>query len=94
MSFSVLVRDRPLTACESCGHATRNGILITVGGVTHYFDSFQCAIHCMAAECEHCGCRILGRPLEAQQRLFCSQECLSAMRGQVLRVYPIHLRNT
>jgi hypothetical protein len=80
--------------CEVCGHATRHGIRIVADGITHVFDSYQCAIHRMAAECEYCGCRILGRPVELHQRSYCSQECLAAVLSPPARVYPIHLRET
>jgi hypothetical protein len=35
-------------------------------GARHVFDSFECAIHKMAAVCEHCGCRIIGHGVEAE----------------------------
>jgi hypothetical protein len=28
-------------------------------GKTLVFDSFECAIHVMAPQCNHCGCRII-----------------------------------
>jgi hypothetical protein len=94
VSSSVIDRTSMTARCEVCGFATRSGIRIIAGGVTHLFDSYQCAIHRLAPECEHCGCRILGRPLEVQQRPYCSPECLAAVQHPVARVYPIHLRET
>ncbi len=94
MSSFVVERSRLVARCEVCGLATRSPIRVIANGATHTFDSYQCAIHRLAAECEHCGCRILGRSLESEGRHFCSSECLAAVRELPARVYPIHLRNT
>jgi hypothetical protein len=94
VSSSSANRGVPVARCEVCGYVTRSGIRIIQGGVTHLFDSYQCAITRLAAECTHCGCRILGRPVEVHQRAYCSQECVVAVPQPPVRVYPIHLRNT
>ena len=44
---------------------------ITVGGETHAFDSFECAIHAIAPRCAHCGCAIIGHGHEAGGSIFC-----------------------
>ncbi|WP_460359791.1 hypothetical protein [Actinoallomurus bryophytorum] len=44
-------------------------------GAVHVFDSFECAIQCMAPICEHCQCRIVGHGVEAGDRFFCCAHC-------------------
>jgi hypothetical protein len=46
-----------------------------MAGKTYTFDSFECAIHELAPECEHCGCKIVGHGLEANGRMFCCANC-------------------
>jgi hypothetical protein len=38
---------------------------ISLAGHLHRFDNFACAIQALAPTCEHCGCRIIGRGVEA-----------------------------
>ena len=45
--------------CESCGNEYHRPIEITMDGRRHIFDSFECAIHKLAPECDHCGMRML-----------------------------------
>ena len=56
----------------------RQGLPGDDGGdlVTSYtFDSFECAIHKLAPECDHCGCRIVGHGTEANGEFFCCAHC-------------------
>ena len=46
--------------CDVCGNDYDKAFQVTVGGATHTFDSFECAIHRLAPACEHCGCKIVG----------------------------------
>ncbi len=48
-----------------------------MGGETHVFDSFECAIHALAPTCAHCGCRIIGHGVEATDALYCCAHCAS-----------------
>src|SRR5262245_3628381 len=41
--------------CETCGNDYDKAFQVTKGGVTHTFDSFECAIHALAPTCAHCG---------------------------------------
>src|SRR5438034_1071911 len=53
----------------------------TTLATTRTFDSFECAIHAVAAPaCEHCGCRIIGHGVEADGRMFCCANCAKAGR--------------
>ena len=50
-----------MAKCETCGNDYDKSFTVTMGGVTHTFDSFECAIFTLAPACEHCGCRVIGR---------------------------------
>lgn len=61
--------------CEVCGNEYDKPIEILVNGISHYFDSFECAIHALAPECEHCGCKIIGHGVEAGGSYYCCANC-------------------
>lgn len=61
--------------CEVCGNHYDKAFEIRVGGETHVFDCFECAIHRIAPACEHCGCRVIGHGHEADGRFFCCAHC-------------------
>src|SRR5678809_1777384 len=83
---------RPLETCEVCGNTYDKTFQVTLAGVSHTFDSFECAIHALAPVCNHCGCRILGHGSENEQGvLFCSAFCaresgIEGIRDRVLRL--------
>jgi hypothetical protein len=64
-----------MTPCEVCGNEYDKAFQVTAAGMTHVFDSFECAIHRLAPRCEHCGCAIIGHGLEASNRFFCCASC-------------------
>jgi hypothetical protein len=64
-----------MTACETCGNDYDKAFTVTVGGATHTFDSFECAIHMLAPKCAHCGCRIVGHGVESRGTYFCCAHC-------------------
>jgi nitrite reductase/ring-hydroxylating ferredoxin subunit len=64
-----------MATCEMCGNEYAKAMEITVGGKTHTFDSFECAIHAVAPRCKHCGCTILGHGLEAGEAVYCCAHC-------------------
>jgi len=66
-----------MATCEVCGNEYDKAMELTLGGKTHVFDSFECAIHAVAPTCEHCGCRIIGHGIEAEGRVFCCAHCAS-----------------
>jgi hypothetical protein len=68
-------KDQCMAVCEVCGNDYDKSFEVTVGGATHTFDSFECAIHALAPQCEHCGCRIVGHGVEADGRIFCCAHC-------------------
>lgn len=64
-----------MATCDMCGNEYDKAMQITLGGETHTFDSFECAIHAIAPRCKHCGCTILGHGLEADDAVFCCAHC-------------------
>jgi hypothetical protein len=61
--------------CEVCGNEYDKPLEIVRDGASHFFDSFECAIHAMAPECEHCGCKIIGHGIEAEGDFYCCANC-------------------
>jgi hypothetical protein len=64
-----------MARCETCGNDYDKSFTVTMAGVTHTFDSFECAIYTLAPACEHCGCRIIGHGMEVSGRFFCCAHC-------------------
>jgi len=65
-----------MARCDVCGNDYDKAFeLRTADGQTRTFDSFECAIHAVAPQCEHCGCRIIGHGVEADGRIFCCAHC-------------------
>jgi hypothetical protein len=64
--------------CVVCGNEYDKSFDIAVGGAAHTFDCFECAIHLLAPQCDHCGVRIVGHGMEANGRFFCCEHCASA----------------
>jgi hypothetical protein len=64
-----------MALCEVCGNDYHKSFEVTVGGASHVFDSFECAIHALAPPCAHCGCRVVGHGVESQEKIFCCAHC-------------------
>ena len=64
-----------MAQCEVCGNDYDKAFEIRIGGATHVFDSFECAIHELAPTCAHCGCRVIGHGVEAGNEMFCCAHC-------------------
>ena len=64
-----------MAVCEVCGNDYDKPFEIAVRGEQHVFDSLECAIHALAPECAHCGCRVIGHGVEARGRVFCCAHC-------------------
>ncbi|MBS1152631.1 MAG: hypothetical protein H6Q89_4329 [Myxococcaceae bacterium] len=71
--------------CEVCGNDYDKAFEINIGGATHVFDSFECAIEALAPRCAHCHCRILGHGMEKQGRMFCCAHCAAASGAKEMR---------
>ena len=63
--------------CETCGNEYDKSFEITREGHSHTFDSFECAIHALAPECGHCGCKVVGHGIESEGEVFCCAHCAS-----------------
>jgi hypothetical protein len=64
-----------MAVCEVCGNDYDRAFEVAIGGRTHVFDSFECAIHALAPSCEHCGCRVIGHGVEAGGHIYCCADC-------------------
>ncbi len=67
-----------METCEVCGNEYDKPLRIEVGGDSHLFDSFECAIHALAPRCKHCGCRVIGHGIESGDEMFCCAHCAGA----------------
>jgi hypothetical protein len=74
-----------MNRCETCGNEYDKSFEVVMGGISHTFDSFECAIHALAPRCAHCGCRILGHGVEADGQCFCCANCAAQMGVSSLR---------
>jgi hypothetical protein len=61
--------------CEVCGNDYDKTIEVVSEGKSHIFDSFECAIHLLAPECAHCGCKVIGHGVQAADEIFCCAHC-------------------
>jgi hypothetical protein len=64
-----------MAVCETCGNDDDKAFQVKMNGVTHTFDSFECAIHALAPTCSHCGIRIVGHGVEKGRKMFCCVHC-------------------
>jgi hypothetical protein len=63
--------------CEVCGNDYDKSFQVTMNGASHVYDSFECAIHGLAPECEHCGIKIVGHGIESDGVFYCCANCAS-----------------
>ena len=64
-----------MARCDVCGNDYDKAFQVTAGDTTHTFDAFECAIHKLAPECAHCGCKIVGHGVEAGGEMYCCASC-------------------
>jgi hypothetical protein len=64
--------------CEVCGNDYDKAFEVSIGGESHTFDSFECAIHAVAPRCVHCGCTIIGHGVEDDGTMYCCAHCAEA----------------
>jgi hypothetical protein len=64
-----------MSKCEVCGNEYDKAFTVTMDGREHTFDSFECAIHALAPECDHCGCRVVGHGVEKNNTVYCCVSC-------------------
>jgi hypothetical protein len=65
-----------MAKCDVCGNDYHLSFRVTTAaGKTHTFDSFECAAHKLAPVCDHCGCKIIGHGIEANNTFYCCAHC-------------------
>ena len=64
-----------MAQCEVCGNEYYLSFEVITTGNRHVFDSFECAIHKLAPVCNHCGCKIIGHGIEANDTFYCCANC-------------------
>jgi hypothetical protein len=69
------IKEFPMAKCDVCGNDYDKSFQVTRGAKSMTFDSFECAIHAMAPQCDHCNCRIVGHGIEAQGKFYCCAHC-------------------
>ena len=61
--------------CERCGNRYDKPFTVTMDGISHTFDCFECAINALAPRCAHCNGMIIGHGVETDDRYFCCAHC-------------------
>ena len=72
--------------CAMCGNDYDKAFTVTTSdGGSATFDSFECAIHMLAPDCAHCGCKVIGHGVEAGGTVYCCAHCAqqSGVKGLV-----------
>jgi hypothetical protein len=64
-----------MAVCDVCGNDYPRSFRVESTKGSFTFDSFECAIHLLAPTCKHCGCRIIGHGVEADNEYFCCAHC-------------------
>lgn len=64
-----------MARCEVCGNKYDKSFQVVMNGETHVFDSFECAIHALAPNCENCGIKIIGHGMESNGSFYCCAHC-------------------
>ncbi len=64
-----------MATCDVCGNDYARAFQVVLGGATHTFDSFECAIHKLAPLCGHCRCKVIGHGVEAKGTVYCCAHC-------------------
>ncbi|HVH46008.1 MAG TPA: hypothetical protein VM925_26850 [Labilithrix sp.] len=71
--------------CNTCGNDYDKTFEVLKDGETFTFDCFECAIHRLAPECAHCGCRVVGHGVEEGVSIYCGASCARSMGRTTLR---------
>jgi len=70
-----------MARCDVCGNDYDKAFEVTASGQRYVFDSFECAIHRLAPECEHCGIKVVGHGHEVDGRFYCCAHCAREAAG-------------
>lgn len=63
--------------CYVCGNTYDKCFEVNMLGTSYQFDCFECAIHALAPNCKHCGCKIIGHGMEQVDVYYCCAHCAS-----------------
>ena len=74
-----------MATCDVCGNDYDKAFELTTAGRRYVFDSFECAIHALAPECAHCGCRVIGHGVESNREIYCCAHCANEAGEHGLR---------
>jgi hypothetical protein len=74
-----------MARCEVCENEYDKSFEVVTADNRYVFDSFECAIHLLAPECEHCGCKVVGHGVEASGRFYCCANCARMAGVDALR---------
>lgn len=74
-----------MARCEQCGNDYDKSFEVVMGGASHTFDSFECAIAVLAPACGHCRCRIIGHGMEVNGKFYCCAHCAHEAGAAELR---------
>ena len=64
-----------MAKCDVCGNDYPRSFQVMQAGKTWTFDSFECAIHKVAPQCAHCGCRVIGHGIQDGEKVYCCAHC-------------------
>ena len=74
-----------MARCETCGNEYSGTFGVNLAGELHTFDCFECAIHLLAPECAHCGCKVLegsgySERIKDRELAFCCIHCAASYK--------------
>jgi hypothetical protein len=72
-----------MARCDNCGNDYDGAFEVRMGGETHTFDSFECAIHQLAPRCVACSTPVIGHGVQINEKIFCCAHCASKVRSDV-----------
>ena len=64
-----------MARCDVCGNDYDKSFEVSGPRGRGTFDSFECAVHKLAPDCAHCGCKVVGHGVEEGGRIYCCANC-------------------
>ncbi len=64
-----------MARCDVCGNDYDKSFEVSGPAGRGTFDSFECAVHKLAPDCAHCGCKVVGHGVEEGGRIYCCANC-------------------
>ena len=69
------LKSGAMARCETCGNEYDKCFEVRMGGTSHVFDCFECAIGTLAPKCARCGVTIIGHGVQAYGAIYCCAHC-------------------